>query len=1095
MQEDTLVLKRVLAMSFLYGFILFAGGIRALAVESGDRVARDLDTSTIAVSQYSKPQESEVPEPPSSIVDILSSNIQYSYFLRQLQRNGLIPFLNSLSNVTLLAPVNSAFAGSFGTKFDWDNNDLLRYVLDQVVVTENLGNDSVIYNTYYNRNKDHTSKGGSYPVLVSHVAESDEYIIDQEATIVEPDIYALHQGSYIQGIDKLLSLKPDFCQFLLASDIDTVNGHGIGFMKKLFAQLFEEESSISVSSSGKKKKKSKKQNPLPSSCAQFMNKTKTLFIPTDDYIYQHLTPLQVDYYTSLFSFQEEEVSGRIIDASPYDVTKQALSETKHDIVDLLENLMLADLVGGVNGTTSSNKDVKIHTSIGGRVDYHTSGRENCRKLRINKSVDSLRDSTNIVLSNGVIHLIGADTSSKGEKKKEDPDAFFQSSNLPVEMIPRKALYALHFSNVVEEYYFRRLDSILDGKSENQTIIVDGDDRDDIPDDDIAISSFSSKQQLQYQVLDGVIDHEEVSENEEYFLLDSKLCSKKRVGGCFKTKVTISEDKIITINDKAKVTQAYQVSNNTMIYLTDNENDAPGSLKHSLVEIISGNGGDRYWDHIDIDSKSCLEIFKELNGFNLFSLDENGKGYSIFLPCGRPQEYGVGHKMYSRGSAWETIGLTLTHLQRNREKYETLLKGFFVEGTIYSDFSGKGKYKNLNGDSLRINTLPQVETDHTEISVNDSTVFEIPLNSDILFNQGVVHITSEVMFPDNLLITMLDLIRATFEKSDKHNVLDLIENYPKLAKKLFGKNGSSSEFSLLAPAPDSLKTFNVSSSFEKLWDFLEFHLVPNSELEVLLACVNGLPDPTFDGNGTGSFSNIRTNLSDTTLNCKYNPEKGRTTLQLNNPQDVNSLAYSKNHEVHVLSHGCARGFGNNAGGNGCVFLIDKPLNLLWLEKPSGNFLHVSLGIVSVGIGIVVGLVIFGVVMLSVAMCINSNSQNKKQNPKLNGDFFSINTEPSFMSVRESSDDNSPIYDRGYETDDDMLRSEHENLLPAYESKRKRGGKKGRNDYLNNDGYGSTRDSSRSPNGTTHEGGTIGPLPISSKSITNALNRERNLPSVM
>ena len=47
---------------------------------------------------------------PSTLVDILS-NVHSFLFLRLLQRQGMIPTLNQMENITLLAPINLAFVG------------------------------------------------------------------------------------------------------------------------------------------------------------------------------------------------------------------------------------------------------------------------------------------------------------------------------------------------------------------------------------------------------------------------------------------------------------------------------------------------------------------------------------------------------------------------------------------------------------------------------------------------------------------------------------------------------------------------------------------------------------------------------------------------------------------------------------------------------------------------------------------------------------------------------------------------------------------------------------------------------------------------
>lgn len=77
--------------------------------------------------------------PFTSVVDILSQNVEFSTFLRAVQRNGYIPYLNELQNYTLMAPVNSAFINNElddkNYKFDIEN-----YLIhDSVLITSEIG--------------------------------------------------------------------------------------------------------------------------------------------------------------------------------------------------------------------------------------------------------------------------------------------------------------------------------------------------------------------------------------------------------------------------------------------------------------------------------------------------------------------------------------------------------------------------------------------------------------------------------------------------------------------------------------------------------------------------------------------------------------------------------------------------------------------------------------------------------------------------------------------------------------------------------------------------------------------------------------------
>ena len=83
---------------------------------------------------------------PSTLVDILSERPQFSYFLRLLQRQGMIPTLNQMENITLLAPINLAFVGK---SIDWDNNSLNRYIVNQKLRVGLLGKSESVYQTLY----------------------------------------------------------------------------------------------------------------------------------------------------------------------------------------------------------------------------------------------------------------------------------------------------------------------------------------------------------------------------------------------------------------------------------------------------------------------------------------------------------------------------------------------------------------------------------------------------------------------------------------------------------------------------------------------------------------------------------------------------------------------------------------------------------------------------------------------------------------------------------------------------------------------------------------------------------------------------------
>ncbi|ODV81293.1 uncharacterized protein CANTADRAFT_46442 [Suhomyces tanzawaensis NRRL Y-17324] len=1017
------------------------------------------------------------PKPtPSTLVDILSSQAQYSYFLRTIQRHGLIPKLNTLQNVTLLAPINLAFAESDIAGMDTPDQ-LLRYIVDQRFRVGYLSDQEVVFNTLYN-----VLDTKRYTISVSPDWESQEYVVDKVSTIVDPDIYAKHQHSFIQGLERLLPLKPSLCQFLLADDSPS----DISFVKHLFQLVFA-PSHHDVDDSRHKAKK------LPTNCEDFMKNIRTVFVPNDEFIRNSLLELEIAYYTALY---------RTTISNKYDTAKESIYEMKSDILQLLSHLMLTELVGGANGTNGS------YFSQSDNVKYHVSLVDN--RLVLNKKISSNKSA---VLANGIIHTFALN--HDGPQANEQH--FFEALGIPtIDLIPRRALNALHYSNVVKELKFRKLMYLIDGSTVNQTIFMDADQRDDseevagsfnmneellLDEDlefsgkDLGVQSFSSKQSLMYQFSSEVVDPSNILENREssYRLLDSRLCSKKRIGGCFQLKLSASKVNNLTkltLNDDIDIVSSHSCANNTFIYIGDKELNAPSSLKHSLGDLISNGALQRHVEHIEIDKENCLATLGYLNEHNLYSLDDKGKGYTVFLPCAKAYSLGSHSSEVTvalKEGSWNRLGLVLDYLESKPKIFKDILKGMFIEGTVYSDFGLVDNDRNLKTVNLRGDRVEVKQGyfdghfDHI-ITLNE-TKLPIPLNSDILFNQGVVHIIKSVLLPQDFQIPFKDLLEtATDPDYPHHSFTDLIKYFPKLSSNIgLGDASEKLSYSLLIPSSESLKDFNITSDYSKLLDFIEYHLVPNSEVDKLLYCL----DSAFYKGPPMEEDLFRTNMSDVELRCYRNPKNGKSFIKLHTNEEndeLQALSYNKDHEVKVLSHGCTSfNFRGNHTNGACVFLIEKPLNLDWLHKRRGDFLHIHLGFVSVGVGIILGLIIFGGVMVGAILCLGSskNKLDKKVN-STNEFIFPTNDESSFMRVR--IDDDLYVIDRGYETDVDVLRSETDQLLPLYGTKKykKRG-------YGSIPAYGrSTKDTSPPKEGIS------APRSIKGNQLSKGLNRDRNIP---
>lgn len=172
---------------------------------------------------YGLGSEANTEDVTTTVIDILSENVEFSSFLRILQRHQLVPFLNELTNITLVAPVNSAFVAMGCENLDDKNcrasivkgfslDDLKRYIIDEPITSEEV-EGSQIYRSFY---------GGGSPILIEAETENLDFRING-FNVVEPNLIASSQDSVVQGIEKVfdelktvsevLDKLPDVSQF------------------------------------------------------------------------------------------------------------------------------------------------------------------------------------------------------------------------------------------------------------------------------------------------------------------------------------------------------------------------------------------------------------------------------------------------------------------------------------------------------------------------------------------------------------------------------------------------------------------------------------------------------------------------------------------------------------------------------------------------------------------------------------------------------------------------------------------------------------------------------------------------------------------
>lgn len=984
------------------------------------------------------PIPSAEPINPATIVDFLSSRAQYSYFLRHLQRHELIPVVNRLQNVTVFAPVNLAFVDG-----KWAVNDtpesLMRYFGRQVLSVDALGAPVQIVDSLYVA-KHFRGHNISFPLKVT-VGGADVRVNDV-AAVVESDAYAKHQYSTIQTIDRLLPVPETLCSVLMDPHNTSVNGYSVSFVKHLAQLVFTDF----------------RHSDFAISCDQYLANVSTLLLPTDAWVHSSMLPLQKKYYTTLFTG---------LTRPDLVASKDAVREIRADVLQLLLNLLLPSRIGGLEA------DNRTATTLSGDNSYNISLDSDSNRLVLNDNVVSAENSTSIVAADGLIHVFDLDQTS--------PWDFFATLGISIaDMIPRKALFAMHYSHFVRELKFRKLDYLIDGTTVNQTMLLESADRDDVSDEDsfaedldFHAASFSGKEELLYHFFEGAIDLYSLLTKDSpsyHGLLASKLCLHKRINSCYKVKLsgTLSDDRRhIRFNDDVKIIDSpVHASGGNVIYVTDDDFLVPPSFKHAVGELISNDVVKGGLDHIVIDKESCLTTLKYLIKFGLLSLPNNINGYSVFLPCGNPiWDYDKQSTVEDSGS-WQSLGLVIKYLEANPEVLKNIMKGLFIQDLIYSDFGLQDEVelsimaRTLRGDYVNVSESYRSGEFNHLININQ-TSFSVPLNSDVLFSHGVIHITSKLLLPDSFRVLLFDLAKTTEHLLyPEHSFLTLLDLFPKVKDELnLNETDEPSNYSLLIPSPDLLKDVNVTVGYNRLFEFMELHLVPNTQVETLLQCLDY--GHQIHGSMPPSNFSIHTNSSKGGFNCVKNRATGETYIHID-PGDMNSK-----HKVRIMSHGCTRFGSKNAS---CVFLLDRPLEPEWFDAPK-NFLHLHIGWISVGIGIIIGVVLFGFFTTTVILCLGGGSAKKSNPPFFPNELFFPPNEPTFMRVTSDEDF---LDDFGYETDDDMMRSERDPILAKGKRKKK---------YSN---YSST---SAPTNGIP-----TAPRTIKGNSLLKGLNRERDFPVI-
>lgn len=198
--------------------------------------------------------------PTKTVVDVLSENPQFSEFLGALQKEGLVPFLNQRWNVTLLAPVNSAFLSA--KDYDLSRQELLYYLLNVTVTSSDFADEMLLPSFADKDDK-------AYPVLLKGHSVNNGL-----SEIVDFDLKASSERGIVQGLSDLLPLPEPLCSKVFLYDNLSIFGH----------LLIESEFCKNAPTSD----------------------GMTLFAPTDSSLYSDFEVIQYEYLMSKYGSEDRE---------------------------------------------------------------------------------------------------------------------------------------------------------------------------------------------------------------------------------------------------------------------------------------------------------------------------------------------------------------------------------------------------------------------------------------------------------------------------------------------------------------------------------------------------------------------------------------------------------------------------------------------------------------------------------------------------------------------------------------------------------------------------------------------------------------------
>ncbi|AET41555.1 uncharacterized protein Ecym_8273 [Eremothecium cymbalariae DBVPG len=317
---------------------------------------------------------------------------------------------------------------------------------------------------------------------------------------------------------------------------------------------------------------------------------------------------------------------------------------------------------------------------------------------------------------------------------------------------------------------------------------------------------------------------------------------------------------------------------------------------------------------------CSSSLRFLQKLNLLGLKPNYDGYTVFLPC---------------FDSWSDMELNVDYLRRNISALTVTMKNLILNGIFYTDDIPKSvDVTNLYGEQVYLTSDSDNTSDHEIVLINLSTLrgnLNLKKNMDIMFNQGVIHPLTSVPYPNSLEISLRNLIETT----DNAGFLHLLDKFQSF-KDIIDINGP---YSFLIPTPKSfIDSINLNST--NIEDLLLLHIIPNEFTDAILNC----------------GKDIHTKLGPI-LNC----------CEISSQNYVLKIKDGQDKEVRILKKGCT-----SINNQSCVFLIDKPFSLDWINREK---YHVFLPGLSFAIGLIIGIICLFLIFILIITGLNIRQHHK------------------------------------------------------------------------------------------------------------------------